>query len=168
MTRRMYSSRMRTVRSSSHVYNSMHWALCMRACTGQGGQYLCIPAYTGQGCVYPSMHCLGVSAYGVSAQGGWGVCPGWVGCLLRGGWVVSAWGGWGVCLRGVCLRGVCLGVSAKGRCLPRGDFCPGGVCPRGVCSGGCIPVCTEADTPPVDRMTDRCKNITFANYVCER
>ena len=29
--------------------------------------------------------------------------------------------------------------------------------------GGCgIPACTEADTPPVNRMTDRCKNITLA------
>ena len=30
-------------------------------------------------------------------------------------------------------------------CLPRGD----------------IPACSEADTPPVNRMTDRCKNITL-------
>ena len=48
----------------------------------------------------------------------------------------------------------------------------GGICPRegglpkgGVCPGGCvscIPVCNGANTPPpVDRMTDRCKNITF-------
>ena len=29
--------------------------------------------------------------------------------------------------------------------------------------GGCgIPACTEADPPPVNRMTDRCKNITLA------
>ena len=27
---------------------------------------------------------------------------------------------------------------------------------------GVIPACTEADPPPVDRMTDRRKNITFA------
>ena len=25
-----------------------------------------------------------------------------------------------------------------------------------------IPTCTEADTPPVDRITDACKNITLA------
>ena len=31
----------------------------------------------------------------------------------------------------------------------------GGVCPGGVCLGG---VCTD---PPVNRITDRCKNITF-------
>ena len=37
--------------------------------------------------------------------------------------------------------------------------------PRGGCllpgRGGGIPTCTEAD-PPVNRMTDRCKNITLA------
>ena len=45
---------------------------------------------------------------------------------------------------------------------------PGGVsAPRGVPGPGVvtgpgdgIPACTEAD-PPVNRMTDRCKNITF-------
>ena len=31
----------------------------------------------------------------------------------------------------------------------------------------CIPVCTGAD-PTVDRMTDICKNIAFANFVCGR
>ena len=35
--KRMHSSRMCIVRSSSHVYPSMHWALCIPACTGQGG-----------------------------------------------------------------------------------------------------------------------------------
>ena len=41
---------------------------------------------------------------------------------------------------------------------------PSGVCSRGgVCSlGGGIPACTEADTPPVNRMTDTSKNITLA------
>ena len=37
-------------------------------------------------------------------------------------------------------------------CLPGGVSAP----------GGGIPACTEADTPPVNRMTDRCKNITLA------
>ena len=42
----------------------------------------------------------------------------------------------------------------------------GGSVPRGLCSwGNGIPACTEAD-PPVDRMTDTCKNITFINFVC--
>ena len=39
-------------------------------------------------------------------------------------------------------------------------------CAGGVCSGGClvqggIPACTEVDPPTMNRMTDRCKNITF-------
>ena len=61
------------------------------------------------------------------------------GCLL-----------WGVCLSrvGVFPRG----LSAWGE----GFVCLRGL-PGGVCSGGvCIPACTGAD-----RMTDRCKNITF-------
>ena len=52
----------------------------------------------------------------------------------------------------------------------RGGGFSGGVqvcAPEGVCSSGClllggIPVCTEADTPPVDRITDTSKNITLA------
>ena len=53
-------------------------------------------------------------------------------------------------------------------CIAQG----GGVCSGGCllwesCSGGGIPACTEADSP-IDRMTDTCKNITFANFVCER
>ena len=50
----MHSSRMRTVRSSSHVYLSMHWA---------GGVYLrmhwaegCLPGGVSAWGVYPSMH----------------------------------------------------------------------------------------------------------------
>ena len=89
----------------------------------------------------------------------------------------GAWS-WGSLLLGGCLL---LGVSAPRRVsAPGGCLLPG----AGVCSGGCllpgggvsapggclvlgggIPACTEADThtpPPVNRMTDRCKNITFA------
>ena len=59
MKTRMHSSRMPTVRSSSHVYPRMHWA---------GGW--CIPACIDQGAVYPSMHWAGgVPARGVSARG---------------------------------------------------------------------------------------------------
>ena len=67
--KRMHSSRMCTVRSSSHVYPSMH-------CAGV--------------CVYPSMHWAGG---GLSS---WGVCPD--GCLPGREWGVwpavgvSAWG----------------------------------------------------------------------------
>ena len=28
--------------------------------------------------------------------------------------------------------------------------------------GGCIPACTEADPPPMNRMTNGCKNITLS------
>ena len=47
----------------------------------------------------------------------------------------------------------------------------GGMCFGGGCSSHgdvCIPACTEADIPPVDRMTDRCKNITLRTVVKER
>ena len=71
------------------------------------------------------------------------------GCLLRGGLVLGG-------------RGV---VSAPGGVWSRGVSALGGlVLGRGVWSqGGGIPACTEADPPPpVNRMTDRCKNITLA------
>ena len=126
---------------------------------------------------------------GISALGGvwsWGVSPPggcllwrclvlggvWSGGLLQGGLVLG-----GVCsgavstlVLGVCLlRGVSTlggGVWSQGGCLVLGVSAPGGVCSRGVSApGGCgIPACTEADTPTphVNRMTDRCKNITLA------
>ena len=57
--------------------------------------------------------------------------------------------------------GVCLGGVCPGRCLPReGGVYPGGVCPRCLPRGGCLRGGLEY-TPPVNRMTDRCKNITF-------
>ena len=50
------------------------------------------------------------------------------------------------------------GVLDPGGCLlPQGFLLPQGC----LLLGGGIPACTEAD-PPIDRMTDRCKNITFA------
>ena len=62
-----------------------------------------------------------------------------MGCILSTAAAVSQWGVLlGVCFPGGVLRGV----------------------PPGV--GGGIPEFTEADTPPVNRKTDRCKNITFA------
>ena len=80
--------------------------------------------------------------------------PGWR-CLIPGGCLL---------LGGVCSGG---GVCSQGCLLPGGGSASGGVggrsAPgRGVCPwGGGIPTCTEAD-PPVNRMTDRCKNITLA------
>ena len=98
--------------------------------------------------VSPSMLCTGG-----------GVCSG--GCTWsRGGCVCSG----GVCLlgEGVCVcSGGCAwswgesalrGVSASGRCLLLGGV-PG---PGGVCSWG-----VSGTPPPVNRMTNRCKNITL-------
>ena len=83
------------------------------------------------------------------SRGGGGVCPGVVSvqgreCLLRG-----------VSIQGVTAQG----VSAQGGCLPRGCLPKGGVCP-----GGCLP-----GTPtPVNRIRDRCKNITLPQLRCRR
>ena len=60
-------------------------------------------------------------------------------------------------LRGVRCWGGCLVLEGS---APRG-VCFGGSAPGGLFRGGGIPACTEVD-PPVDRMTDMCKNITFA------
>ena len=122
--------------------------------------------------------CRGVSAQGVSAQGGLhgGVCTG--GCLPRG-----------VCLGGVFPWDVCLGGCLSSRGICPGGVCPGGVCPEGVCPEGCLPrggvyprgVCRRCtpcgpkkDTPaahymlrhthtfsPVNRMTVMYKHTTF-------
>ena len=71
---------------------------------------------------------------------------------------------------GRLLGGVCPGGSAQGGVCP-GGVCPGGVslgglCPGGVsaaqggvCLGGCL---------PVNRITDRCKNITSPQLRCGR
>ena len=95
--------------------------------------------------VSPSMHCAG-------------------GCLLLGGYLLPG---------GVCYQWEWASATRVGVCY-QGELCYGGVSAtrgylllRGVCYYGvCIPACTEADTPPVNRMTDRCKNITFA-FVCQ-
>ena len=71
-----------------------------------------------------------------------GVCPG----------AVCPWGG-GVCPGGLPIGG---GVCPGG-CLPKGGVCPWGCLPR-----GCIPACNGAETSPVNRITDRCKNITLS------
>ena len=62
---------------------------------------------------------------------------------------------------GVCSGGVSAprGVSAPWGCLLLGGSAPGGSAPRGEFG---IPACIEVDPPPVNRMTDRCKNITLA------
>ena len=63
---------MRTVRSSSHLYPSMHWAgVCVYPSMHWAGG-VCIPARTGQEGVCP----VGVSAQGVSAWEGMGCLAG--------------------------------------------------------------------------------------------
>ena len=92
--------------------------------------------------------------------------------LLLGGWLL-----WGVSAPGGCvclLPWGCL-LPGMGCLLLEGCLLPGVSASRGVCSQGVsawgvsaprgcgVPACTEADTPPpVDRITDACKNITLA------
>ena len=72
----------------------------------------------------------------------------------------------GVHLPGVYLPGVYLpgGVPARvGMYLPMG-YLPGGTCPWGVPAQGGVPSRESVPTqvlPTVNRMTDRCKNITL-------
>ena len=68
------------------------------------------------------------------------------------------------CLPPACCPGGCLVLG--GCLLPRegeeGCLVWGGVCSQGGdWSGDGIPACTEADSPPVNRITDTCKNITL-------
>ena len=89
----------------------------------------------------------------------WCLLPGGGVCLVRG---VSDWSG-GVCLilGGAWSRGGGWGSAWSGGWLPGLGGLPG---PGGSAwsHGGGIPACTEADPPAVNRMTDRCKNITLA------
>ena len=100
------------------------------ACTGQGGVYPsmhwaggCIPACTGQGGVYPSMHWAG--AYPSMHWAG--------GCLSSG---MSPQGG-------VCPEGGVFPQGGDVGCLPRGCL-PGGRC----LPTGCLAPGPETDTPP--------------------
>ena len=87
-----------------------------------------------------------------------GVCSrGAGGSAVRGGSVcsrgVSALGG--VCSRG----GLFPGGLIRGCVSARGVSASGGMsAPRGVCAAGGLP----QTCPPVNRMTNRCKNITLA------
>ena len=55
------------------------------------------------------------------------------------------------------------GVSAQGGCLSRED---GGVCLRDVYTP--CPLHVGMHTPLVNRITDKCKNITYRNFVCRQ
>ena len=48
--------------------------------------------------------------------------------------------------------------------MPERGGCQGEV-PGGSGPGGGIPASTEEDPPPINRMTDGCKNITLATIV---
>ena len=163
---RLHSSRMRTARAFT-VSPSM---LCAGGVSAP------------RGCLLPGGVCSrgGVCSPEVSAPRGLSaprgaVCSG--GCLLSRGCLLQG---------GVCFWGVCL-LLRVWRCLLPGGVCSGGgVCSQGVCfqggvyswgvsaPKGCllpgvgIPACTEADTPPVNRMTDACKNITLPQLHCGR
>ena len=54
----------------------------------------------------------------------------------------------------VCLGGGGVCLSGGGVCLSGGGVCLGGVCREGVPRQG-------GRQPPVNRIIDRCKNITF-------
>ena len=92
-----------------------------------------------------------VCSWGVSAPGG---------CLLLGD-VCSG----GVCSGSCLLQGVCSGgVSAPGGVLSGGCLLLGGLLWGVSVPGGCV-VSQHAlrqTPPPVNRMTDRCKNIILA------
>ena len=59
---------------------------------------------------------------------------------------------------GVCFSG---GMCFWGGVLPRGCFL-GGLLSRRRCASGGVSQHALRQTPPVNRMTDRCKNITLA------
>ena len=132
MKTRMHSSRMRTARSLT-VSPSM---LCSRGggvCSG--GSVCSRGGVCSGGCLLPG-ECL--------LLGGWllpgGVCSGRVGVSAPRGCLLWEGGG--------CLLWGCL---LLGRCLL-----------WGVCSGGVwYPSMHWGRHPPVNRMTDRCKNITL-------
>ena len=110
-----------------------------------------------------------------------GVCLARGVCLAQGGGVPGPRGGtWS---EGVCVPGTTGGVPGLGRCTwshggvylarggcawSQGDTWSRGYLVRGVCAwsqrGGVYLVpggCTWSGTPPVNRMTNRCKNITL-------
>ena len=89
-----------------------------------------------------------------------------------------------VCIPVGCVPPACCpylpACTAQGWCLLQGGLHHGGAAPGGslplrepasggsACSWGGVSQHALRQTPPVDRMTDRCKNITFANFVCGR
>ena len=82
--------------------------------------------------------------------------------------------GGGGLTRGVCVcRGVLTqGVSARrvsARAVSAQGVFTQGVSAQGVSAqGGCLPQCILGYTPPLDRMTDACENITLPQLSCGR
>ena len=181
---RLHSSRMSTSRSLT-VFRSLLLP------GGSGGRCVLLGVVVSSwGGVYFQGVCLlgGVSALEGVCSGGVGVSAsgGWV-CVSASGRCVCFWGGVCVCVcllqrgvvcfqgvsapeGGLCLlpgRGVCVSAPEGSYLLPGGCLLQRGGLLRGVgvcvCSqGGGIPACAEADTPPVNRITDTSKNITLA------
>ena len=132
--------------------------------SGPGG--VCSRGSLVQGCVWSGGRgCLlwGVSGPGGVCSGGclvWSGGPAPGGCLLWEGSLVWGEGVFGLRGGGVWSGGPAGGVSGLGVCVSGW---------RGVCSGGFIPACTEADTPPPPcGQTDACENITLAQLRCGR
>ena len=88
---------------------------------------------------------------------------------LPGGYLPEGVPTWGVYLPGEYLPGVCTcpgGVPAGGVYLPGGSCTRWGYLPRGMylLGGVYLPEggnCPGTTPPPVNRVTDRCKNITL-------
>ena len=82
---------------------------------------------------------------------------------------MSAWGG--VCFGGVWSRGVPGpgGVSVPGGLVVGVAWSRGGLLLGGcLLPGGVVSQHALRQTPPVDRITDTCKNITLAQLRCGR
>ena len=151
----LYASRARTKKTrmhSSRMCTGRSLTICWRLLPGGGG--LGVPGPGGVVCSrggtwFGGYLVRGSLVWGGLLQGGSGLGEG--GGLLLGGCLV-----WGGLLRGevVCSGGVWCGGGGLVCSRGRGAW-SGGPGPRGVCSGGgCIPACTEADPPPVDRILD--------------
>ena len=150
---RLHSSRMRTARVLT-ISPSM---LCAGGCTWSRGVCSLGGVCSEGGCTWSwgvsaprgVSSPRGVPGPGVSAPRGvcsWGGVPGPGGCLLPGGCLALG----GVpSLEGCLVLGVCV-------CLLWG------VCSRGVSAPGGVPGAGGCQVlPPVNRMTNRCKNITL-------
>ena len=67
---------------------------------------------------------------------------------------------------------VCRSLLPRGGCCLLGGCLPGEVSPGGVCLGGLLPggypSMQWGRPPPLNRITDACKNITLAQLRCGR